>query len=410
MEKLLMIGKELTDDSETIRFLEGDGYKVLRVDNGTQGLEILQAESPMVAIVNHELEDGDGVDVLKQICAKHSSCEAILVTSGGEMEAAIEVLRAGALDYLHRPVDIELLRVALGRARERRGLRMVAEPPTILILEDHDTTRKRLVRVLEKENYNVLSADNGDDGMRLIRENRVDLVMSDIKMPHKDGLEVLHEIKSEGADVEVIVVTGYGDEEIVVQALRDGAVNFLRKPIDIEQMLLAIQKALDFQTARRSLAYRNRDVEIMQELVVRLTNELELIVEAPWSMGTKAKEFLVQLIDSLPIGIVVAGPDRKILFANRAVVETVGESPEMLATDWLEQVGVTKVSDSDLDSAFKRALDADAGSIETLLISKWSFLVMTPLKMLRPDGSERFVALAIRGERRYKSDTPKKGN
>ena len=106
----------------------------------------------------------------------------------------------------------------------------------------------------------------------------------------------------------------------------------------------------------------------------------------------------------------LAGPDRKILFANRAVVETVGESPEMLATDWLEQVGVTKVSDSDLETAFNRALEADAGSIETLLISKWSFLVMTPLKMLRPDGSERFVALAIRGERRYKSNTPKKGN
>ncbi len=262
MEKLILIGKELAAEAETTRFLEGYGYEVLSAEDGNQGLEMLRDENPAIAMVDHELEDNDGVDVLKEICASHSSCRAILVTSGGEKDAAIEVLRAGALDYLHRPVDIELLRVALGRAREQRGQRKHVESPIILVIEDYEMTRKRLVRVLEKENYNVLSADNGEDGMRLIRENRVDLVISDIKMPHKDGLEVLCEIRSEGVDVEVIVVTGCGGEEVVVQALRGGATNFLKKPIDIEQMLLAVQKALDSQTARRGVDSERRKAEM----------------------------------------------------------------------------------------------------------------------------------------------------
>ena len=165
-------------------------------------------------------------------------------------------------------------------------------------------------------------------------------------------------------------------------------------------MLLSIQKALDYQTVRRSLAYRNRHIEIMQELVVRLTHKLELVVETPWKMSTEAREFLRQLVDVLPIGIVVVGSDRKIMYANQAVVNVVGESPVKLSTDWLEQMGITKVSQDELEQAFDRTATASTGAVETLMVTKWAFLVMTPLKLIRPDGSERFVVLAIRGERR----------
>jgi hypothetical protein len=217
---------------------------------------------------------------------------------------------------------------------------------------------------------------------------------------------VLRETKGAGADVEVIVVTGYGDEDVVVQALRDGAINFLKKPIDIEQMLLAIEKALDFQTMRRSLAYRNRDVELMQELVVRLTKELELIVEAPGELGQKAKEFLHQLVDALPIGIVVASADRKILYANKHIVSSGADTPTDLTCEWLEQMGMTNISEEKLEAAFSSAVKSRPGSVETLFLSKWAFLVMTSLKLVRPDLTERFVALAIRGERKRPDNNP----
>ncbi len=132
-----------------------------------------------------------------------------------------------------------------------------------------------------EEGHRVIEAGDGEEGLQLFEKRRVDLILTDLRMPRLDGLTVLRETKGQGADVEVILVTGYGDEDVVVQALRDGAISFLRKPIDIDQMLLAIDKALAFQATRRSLSYRNRDVALMKELVTRLTAELELVVETP---------------------------------------------------------------------------------------------------------------------------------
>jgi DNA-binding NtrC family response regulator len=400
MEKMLLIGEGLAADTATRSFVERQGYEVITADNRTAGIERLGADRPSVVMIDHQLDEDDGVEVLKQVRKADPTCEAILVTPGGEMEVAIEALRIGALDYLKRPIDTDLLGIALGRARERRSQRASAQQMTILVLEDHEPTLKRLVKVLEKEGFQVSGAADGAAGLRLFEQQRFDLILADIRMPKLDGIEVLRATKGAGADVEVIVITGYGDEDVVVTALREGAINFLRKPIDIEQMLLAIQKAFEHQTLRRSLAYRNRHLQIMQELVVRLTHKLELVVETPGQMSTEAREFLRQLVDALPIGIVVVGSDRKIMYANQAVVGRVGDSPLDLSTSWLERMGISRVTQEELEAAFDRTVSASTGAVETLVVSRWAFLVMTPLKLIRPDGSERFVVLAIRGERK----------
>lgn len=406
MDKILLIGEALSSDEPLLRFIEREGYEALEARDRASGLKKLGAEKPTVCLVYQDLDDDDGVDLLKEIRRADSRCEVILVTSGGEVDSAIEVLRAGALDYLHKPIDMELLRVALGRARERREQRKATSvQPVILVLEDHEPTLKRLVRVLEKEGFQVRSASNGEDGLRIFEETRIDLILADVRMPKMSGTEVLRETKGKGADVEFIVITGYGDEDIVVQALRDGAINFLKKPIDIEQMLLAVQKALDFQTVRRSLAYRNRDVEIMQELVVRLTDKLELIVETPGVLSRQAREFMNQLINALPLGIVVIGANREIMFVNNHITKTIDETPRCISAEWLDKVGVPKVSDDELNKAFERIMNANPGCVETLMVSKWAFLVMTPIKIVQPDLTERFVAIAIRGER-----SPKRSN
>lgn len=405
MEKLLIIGENPSNDPDFLNYIKREGFQILKARNKTDGLEILRADQPSIVIVDHHLENDDGLHVLKEVRQAEPKCEIILVTHGGEMEAAIEVLRSGGLDYLRLPIDIEQLHVAIGRARERRQQKMSVQPAVILVIEDHETTRNRLAKVLEKEGYQVFAAADGEEGIQLFKEKRVDLILADLRMPKKDGLSVLRDTKGNGADVEVIVVTGYGDEEIVVQALREGAVNFLKKPIDIEQMLLAVKKALDFQTIRRSLAYRNRDVELMQQLVVRLTSKLELVVETPDIIKPELREFLLQLINALPLGIVVAGSDRRIIFANNHVISKVGKVPEKLSTEWLGQVGIHNVSEEELDIAFSRMIQSKPGTIETMMVSQWAFLIMTHLKLVRPDLTERFVTLAIRGERKRPAES-----
>ena len=401
MDRLLLIGDRLEDDEPLQRFMAREGYELVQVGDRAAALRALDGDL-LCALVDDDLPGDSGLAVLKALREACPTCEVILVTRGGEMDTAIEVLRAGALDYLRRPINTEELRVALGRARERRPHRRAEEAPVVLVLEDHEPTLKRTTEVLRKEGYRVLSAADGVAGLELFHHTRVDLILADMRMPGMGGLEVLRETKAKGADVEVIMITGYGDESSVIEALRGGAINFLNKPVDIDQMLLAIEKALEFQRARRSLAYRDRDVELMQ-LVVRLTKDLELIVETPQGISPAARQYLGQLIDALPLGVAVVDADRTVRFANRKIVEVIGEAPPRLDIEWVSRVGNAEVSEAELDETFERALRAGPGAIETLRLTRWAFIVMTPIRLMRPDGTEQHMALAIRGERSIKA-------
>jgi DNA-binding NtrC family response regulator len=398
MDKVLLVGEALCGDGDLRRVIEREGFAVTGAAGREEALHALAAAAPAVAIIEHGPEDG--LDLLRDIRAAFPACDVILVVGqGGEIELAIDALRAGALDYLRRPLDHEQLRLALGRAKERRPQKRALQPPSILLLEDHELTRRRLGSVLEKEGYRVRTAADGEEGLALFQAERFDLIVADLRMPRRDGLEVLRATRGKGADVEVIVVTGHGDEEVVVQALREGAANFLRKPIDIEQLLHAVERALEVQTLRRSLAYRNRDVEIMQELVLRLTRRLEVVVEAPGAVSTQALDFLTRLGDALPLGLIMAAADGSIVFANRHVTEKLAARPARLSAEWLAKLGLWDITQPALDEAMERVLRSESGDFQTLVLNQWAFVIMAPLRLLRADGTQQLVALAVRGER-----------
>jgi len=245
VETLLLIGKALARDGELSQYLKARGLVVVEAPNASDALLVFQAERPSVVMIDHHIEDDDGVRVLQEVqqqAAKlTTTCRTILVTSTGNMDVAIDSMRAGAFDYLKRPLDMGQLRQSLSRARESATYRRPQEPPTILLLEDHLPTQKRLQRTLEREGYRVHPAGDGDEGLQLFADHCVDVILTDLQMPHRGGLAVLQETMGRGADVEAILVTAHGDEDAVVQALRLGAVDFLRKPLDLDQLLQTLQ-------------------------------------------------------------------------------------------------------------------------------------------------------------------------
>lgn len=402
---MLIIGRRIA--TETVRSVAGDaGYQILAADDEASAMETLRAEQPSVVLLDRELEGGDGLELLKAIRAEDATCEAILVAKSREMATAIEVLRAGALDYLRQPVDPDDLRVALDRARDKRKRTSAVEPPAILVMDDHDPTRVRLGRVLAKEGYRVRTAADGEEGMRALVEHHIDLVLTDVRMPRKDGIAVLHEVRRRGWDMEVILITGYGDVDIVVQALRDGAVDFLRKPIDIDDMLAAVRRALATQTLRRSLAFRQADMQLMHEFVVRLTRNLELVVDSPEALMEEAVSFMGGVVDALPVGFAVFGSDRGLLFANRHIRERCSERLSRLDFEWLSALGIHRSNETAVLESFERTMVARPGTVETAVFSKFSFLVMMPVKVRTPGATERVVAVLMRGDRGALSTVP----
>src|SRR5207237_7307313 len=100
-------------------------------------------------------------------------------------------------------------------------------------------------------------ASDGATGLRMLREEPVALVLTDLRMPELDGLAVLREIKESGLEAEVILLTGHGSIDAAVQAMKDGAFDFLTKPPDTERLLLVLKRAAE----RRVMAKRTRALE-----------------------------------------------------------------------------------------------------------------------------------------------------
>ena len=118
---------------------------------------------------------------------------------------------------------------------------------TILIVEDKDTMAKMLQETLETVGYQPLIARDGTEGIKKIRENKIDLVLTDLKLPNKDGMEVLRAAKEENAMLPVIMMTAFGTVDVAVQAIKEGAFDFITKPFDTDHLLHLIRKAMETQ-------------------------------------------------------------------------------------------------------------------------------------------------------------------
>src|SRR5512143_1168085 len=116
---------------------------------------------------------------------------------------------------------------------------------TILVVDDEASVRESIRMILEYAKYTVLYAESGAKALSTVREQPVDAVLLDIKMPGKDGIEVLREMKEVRPELPVVMVSGHGTVETAVEATKLGAYDFLPKPLDRDKLLITVRNALD---------------------------------------------------------------------------------------------------------------------------------------------------------------------
>ena len=114
----------------------------------------------------------------------------------------------------------------------------------ILVVEDKESMSQMLKETLELDGYEVVTARDGAEGIKIVRENKVDLVLTDLKLPRKDGIEVLKASKDENPLIPVIVMTAFGSVETAVNAMKLGAYDFITKPLDTDHLRLLIERSL----------------------------------------------------------------------------------------------------------------------------------------------------------------------
>lgn len=137
---------------------------------------------------------------------------------------------------------------------------------TILIIDDERPIRSSLRDILEYEDYKVLDVDNGEDGLKILQKEKIDLVLCDIKMNKMDGMEVLTAAK-EFSDIPFIMISGHGTIETAVEAARKGAFDFLEKPLDLNRLLITVRNALEKGSLVKETKVLKRKISKTKEIL-----------------------------------------------------------------------------------------------------------------------------------------------
>jgi two-component system nitrogen regulation response regulator NtrX len=137
----------------------------------------------------------------------------------------------------------------------------------ILVIDDEKSIRNTLKEVLEYEHHQVDLAEDGPSGVELFSANAYDVVLCDIKMPKMDGIEVLHNINEASPDIPVIMISGHGNIDTAVEAIKKGAYDFLEKPLDLNRLLITIRNAMDKSRLITQTQVLKNKVSKMYEIV-----------------------------------------------------------------------------------------------------------------------------------------------
>jgi two-component system nitrogen regulation response regulator NtrX len=139
----------------------------------------------------------------------------------------------------------------------------------ILLIEDEDSIRRVLKKVLQQDNqsYKFTEATDGQEGILTVKKQHFDLILCDIKMPKKDGIEVLDFIRNHTPTTPVVMISGHGNLETAVQAMRMGAFDYISKPPDLNHLLSTVRSALQSESQSISVQKTIKKPNVSQQMV-----------------------------------------------------------------------------------------------------------------------------------------------
>jgi len=217
--------------AETLADILNDmSYDITVAGDGSRAIEILKKRAYDVALIDIKMPGINGVETFKEVKRICPSLRVIMMTAYSVEDLVKEALEEGAYGILYKPLDINKV-VELIENAEKGTF--------ILVVDDDPATCETLKDVLMEKSYNVNVAYNGEDAIRLVKEDKLDIVFIDVKLPVLNGLETYLAIKEVNPKITAIMMTGYRQKvaELVDEALRKSAYTCIYKPLDMNKVL-----------------------------------------------------------------------------------------------------------------------------------------------------------------------------
>ncbi|MFY9457443.1 MAG: response regulator [Candidatus Spechtbacterales bacterium] len=232
MQKILIIEDEKALLSMLSDKLMREGYDVVSAEDGEAGIQKAKEEKPDLILLDIIMPKMSGIEVLEIMRADKtlSAIPVIIISNSGQQ---VEIKRAkalGARDYLVKaefdPQEvIEKVRALFGSSKNSD------DGSTVLVVEDDQFLRDLIVKKLEEEGLKTSQAIDGEEGLRLIRENKPDIVLLDLILPGIDGFEVLKQAKADPAvsEIPIVILSNLGQRDDIDRGIELGAKDYLIK-------------------------------------------------------------------------------------------------------------------------------------------------------------------------------------
>ena len=208
----------------------------------------------------------------------------------------------------------------------------------ILLIDDEADILRVLSMTLKADGYQVVTAENGEDGLALFNRESPDIVLTDIKMPGMDGIEVLKQIKAISDEAEVIMVTGHGDIDLAIEAMQFGASDFINKPIREKALAVSLKRAHEKIDIKRQLKAYTHELE---DQIALATRELR-----------RRSNFQIKLIRSSNDGIVATDRDLNVVIFNPGAERIFGLPPSAV----INKRSATDIYTREVRDAFDAAM------------------------------------------------------
>jgi DNA-binding NtrC family response regulator/signal transduction histidine kinase len=244
------------------------GYGVKTARDYDSGMELYHQDKFDMVLSDIHMPGKNGIEIVKNIKKENPEQIILLFSSHSDRNYELEsrAKELGVFDCIFKPFDINKVMLSIDKALnplagkksnlkesginnadkpEEKEIAKSAKIARILVIDDEQGVRNLLSYELNMHGYEVVTAQNGLEGVEKIKKEKFDLVISDIKMPKLDGVETLKKIKKIDPCIEVIMATGFGTVETAVESMKAGAYDYISKPFNLEEVSLLIEKALE---------------------------------------------------------------------------------------------------------------------------------------------------------------------
>ncbi|MEO0293579.1 MAG: response regulator [candidate division WOR-3 bacterium] len=247
-KKILIIEDDYDLSALMIRHLRSANYDVFNVSDVIQGVQIARKEKPDLIVLDLMIPGGGGITVLERLSRlpETQNIPVIVLTGVEDPEIKERALKAGAKEYIEKPYNAQKLLKSIEENIKEEEKIIEGSSGHILIVDDDKDFTKKLSIDLQKANYKTTIAYDVDQGLKIAREEKPDLIILDILIPGGGGFTFLKTLRSiiYTQNIPVIVLTAVKDEEYKKKMIEAGVKYYIEKPYDLNILLNAIEVAI----------------------------------------------------------------------------------------------------------------------------------------------------------------------